>query len=153
MVSKSQRKTWADYFIKNKINFVFFSAALAQIELQIEQEKEEEMLNRLSPESTVNVSIDMHHEQSDSDESNDEGFVAETHVESKELTLFNRFIAQKVARKEKVIVSKNTMQILTVHELILLFSQECPFITQQQTIGFVGYPNVFERFHFKSIIQ
>lgn len=43
--------------------------------------------------------------------------------------------------KEIEIIPKNSIRILSVHELIVLFSQECPFTTKQQTIGFVGYPN------------
>lgn len=120
-LTEGQRKIWADYFKEQGVKFAFFSATMADLELEKVDEKEE--------------SESADDEQSESDEEN---------VSPKKIspTLTEDLEAQVQDMK---ITEKKDWDILSRTELIEFFkSMEIsePSSPGISTIGLVGYPNV-----------
>ncbi|RKO90787.1 P-loop containing nucleoside triphosphate hydrolase protein, partial [Blyttiomyces helicus] len=121
MLTVDQRIAWADYFEKEGIRYIFFSAALAKIKLDeaAAEERDREELDNF---------------RLDEDEEED---VAEEDVEDEEED-----------SEEKEEECPENARIIDVHELTEFLQRECPkslrtdIPNPKVTIGFVGYPNV-----------
>lgn len=121
LLTRAQRREWADYFKEKNISFVFFSASNANALLEKEREEEEQ---RLNPLYNASKSADDVEAESEDDE-NEENEVSEEINEDLDV------------------------RILRIEELEELFMTAAPkfakseeFPDRKLQIGLVGYPNV-----------
>lgn len=150
-LTDEQRRIWAEYFDKENVRIVFFSALLATEELNALKEEEE---NEVDDEKKDSGNED------DDDEDSDVGAIsmdslkkatdALTSVVTKTEEQLDK-MEKKLSELEKlpphltVDLTKNQSKILTRDELIFFFKSlhTGPKVTEGvATIGLVGYPNV-----------
>lgn len=136
MMTEEQRRSWADYFQAQGINYKFFSAHLAK-EMNEGRDAMEELdarqiqqqIDRNQPEKAMlqNVQdLNLKEVEEDESSSDDQEASGQSEVDSNER-------------------STEQTQILTVDELEALFLENIPADSatdRKTTIGLVGYPNV-----------
>jgi len=141
MMTLKQRRAWADYFRQARINFRFFSAALA---------KEENEARGVFGEDTD--------EYDSVDDSEEVEFEDELANESQQLRIHDQEDdgqqpmddeATTLSEESRVVCEEDLTRILTIDELEELFLEHSPDDVLDQhgnprktSIGLVGYPNV-----------
>lgn len=159
MMTEEQRAAWAEYFIKNKINYKFFSAQLAKeqneglvpadyaSQRQDQQAAGAERLpGNLSKQMRDTDLTEQADEEDWSSDDSESGSVEASSDEDEDED--DRTASSPQPRQDSTNDSRT--RILTVDELEALFLENLPDptateegqATRKTTIGLVGYPNV-----------
>jgi len=126
---------WADYFQKNNIEYVFFSAKIEKDYQDLEKEKEKLLKERL--EQTQKARNEIEEEEIATNTANQ---IIEDEIKKTEHALED----MNLKNEEELKVPK-IARIYTAEDLVNLLLEKCPFSKhnpEQQIIGLVGYPNV-----------
>ncbi|XP_063707066.1 large subunit GTPase 1 homolog [Culicoides brevitarsis] len=132
-LNEEQRKCWATYFTEQNVKFAFFSATLADQEMEkIVEESDEDDSEQADDEDS-----DLSGDESDENDENPEKFDEKPKENGTE--------PLEKGVEEIKIAEKNPWDILTRTELINHFKTieiSSPVTPGINTIGLVGYPNV-----------
>lgn len=152
-LTESQRKNWAEYFAKSNIKVAFFSATLASQKEKIDEQSEDE-----SEDENENEDVDAEEESLD-DITDKESIYTSDFMDNSEYESANEELKdfpvdkiEKLEIDENLYIKvedpepiKNSSDLLTREDLILLFKTIYPlktYLNNITTIGLVGYPNV-----------
>jgi large subunit GTPase 1 len=135
MLTINQRMQWADYFQKNNIEYVFFSAKIEKDYQDLEKEKEKLLKERL--EQTQKARNEIEEEEIAANAANQ--FI-EDEIKKTEHALEDMHL-----KNEEELKVPKIARIYSAEDLVNLLLEKCPFSKhnpEQQIIGLVGYPNV-----------
>lgn len=142
MMTLEQRQVWADYFVRNGINFRFFSAELA---------KEMNEARDLEDEKTTNAFSALQEEDGEEDDDDVAREASKLELQDKHED-DDQYVEEEevdAAPKPLEVSEEERTRIITTDELESLFLEHSPDVESEPdsprrktTIGLVGYPNV-----------
>jgi len=135
MLTVNQRMKWAEYFQKNDIEYVFFSAKIEKDYQDLEKEKEKLLKERL--EQTQKARNEIEEEE-----------IAENSINQvidEEIKKTEHALEDMHLKNEEELKVPKVARIYSAEDLVTLLLEKCPFSKHnpdKQIIGLVGYPNV-----------
>ncbi|CEP09757.1 hypothetical protein [Parasitella parasitica] len=145
-LTPKQRKSWADFFDSQGIQYTFFSAAIAAKTLQEEQEEQQrqELKALLKEKEAKNA-------EREDDEEQEEDFIEQAvKIEEKkeEIEKITDFLSKASLGVESEEKDDERTRVRTTSDLLDLLIEQTPVVKnengelEKMTIGLVGYPNV-----------
>ena len=159
-LSENQRTSWANYFTKNEINFVFYSALETALQtIKEEEEENSDLFERISLKSEAEI---------DHDSSIDEDKIHSLIEESKnDLDYFHKSIVKNdqneicvnnsdkpnLPVKDCLLNSNNLLNRTELMDVFRLLKERLNLSKDFITIGLVGYPNVGKSSTINSLME